>query len=64
MLPVIVGHRGTRGEAPENTLPSFQRVLDCGVGEIELDVRISQDGELIVLHDPQLRRTAGHPEKV
>lgn len=60
MLPAIVGHRGARGEAPENTLPSFERAVIAGVSEIELDVRLSRDDELFVLHDPDLKRTTGH----
>lgn len=60
MLPAIVGHRGARGEAPENTLPSFERAVIAGVPEIELDVRLSKDDQLFVLHDPDLKRTTGH----
>lgn len=57
-MPVaIVGHRGARGEAPENTLASFQLAVDAGVPEIELDVRLSSDGHLIVLHDKEVNRT-------
>lgn len=59
MLPAIVGHRGARGEAPENTLPSFERAVIAGVSEIELDVRLSSDDGLFVLHDPDLIRTTG-----
>jgi glycerophosphoryl diester phosphodiesterase len=53
----IVGHRGARGIAPENTLASFQAALDAGVDMIELDVHLSRDGELVVMHDPRLERT-------
>ncbi|MFN3712889.1 MAG: glycerophosphodiester phosphodiesterase [Alcanivoracaceae bacterium] len=60
MLPAIVGHRGARGEAPENTLSSFERAVIAGVPEIELDVRLSSDDALFVLHDPDLKRTTGH----
>lgn len=56
----IVGHRGARGEAPENTLAGFQRALEAGVRIIELDVRLSSDGHLIVVHDEQLDRTTWH----
>ena len=57
----IVGHRGARGEAPENTLASFQLAVEAGVTEIELDVRLSADGHLIVLHDRDVNRTTwGH----
>lgn len=56
----IVGHRGARGEAPENTLAGFQHALGAGVREIELDVRLSADGHLIVLHDADVDRTTWH----
>lgn len=53
----LVGHRGARGEAPENTLASFQVAVEAGVPEIELDVRLSADGHLIVVHDKEIDRT-------
>lgn len=53
----ILGHRGARGEAPENTLTSFLRASDAGVHGIELDVRMSLDGVLYAFHDKTLRRT-------
>lgn len=55
--PFIVGHRGAMGHAPENTLASFSRALEMGVDAIELDVHLSQDGEVVVIHDEQLERT-------
>lgn len=63
-LPHIVGHRGARGEAPENTLAAFQVARDAGIGEVELDVRLSRDGHLIVVHDSNLKRTTGERGKV
>lgn len=59
MSITIVGHRGARGEAPENTLAGFVRARELRLPEVELDVRLSQDGELIVLHDKTLERTTG-----
>lgn len=60
MHPItIVGHRGARGEAPENTLAGFQRARELQLAEVELDLRLSADGELIVLHDKTLKRTTG-----
>lgn len=53
----ILGHRGARGEAPENTLTSFLRASEAGVHGIELDVRMSLDGVLYAFHDETLRRT-------
>ncbi|MDP2243652.1 glycerophosphodiester phosphodiesterase family protein [Pseudomonas sp.] len=60
----IYGHRGAKGEAPENTLISFQQCLKHGVRRCELDLHQSRDGELMVIHDPTLKRTTGHRGKV
>lgn len=64
---LVIGHRGAAGLVPENTLPSFRRAYDCGVGAVELDV-YAVDQELIVIHDDTLDRTTngtgpvvGHP---
>src|SRR5579859_1474635 len=57
----VVGHRGAMGYCPENTLASFERGLELGADWIELDVHLSRDGELIVIHDESLERTTnGH----
>jgi glycerophosphoryl diester phosphodiesterase len=53
----IMGHRGARHEAPENTLASIQRALDAGVEAVEIDVHLSRDGHLVVIHDETLDRT-------
>ncbi len=53
----VIGHRGAAGIAPENTLVSFGRALDEGAGFIEMDVRESKDGEILVIHDGTLERT-------
>jgi len=53
----ILGHRGAKSSAPENTLASFQTAIDAGVDMIELDVHLSRDNQLLVMHDPQLART-------
>lgn len=55
--PRIIGHRGASGETPENTLTSFQRALEDGAGFIELDVRGSKDGDVVIIHDATLART-------
>ncbi|AYC33428.1 glycerophosphodiester phosphodiesterase [Pseudomonas cavernae] len=60
----IYGHRGAKGEAPENTLSSFQKCLEHGVRRCELDLHLSRDGELMVIHDSSLKRTTGHRGKV
>lgn len=58
-MPIIYGHRGAKGEAPENTLCSFQHCLAQGVTRCELDLRLAQDGVLMVFHDATLKRTTG-----
>ena len=63
-MTLIYGHRGAKGEAPENTLASFQRCLEHGVTRCELDLHLSRDGELMVIHDPTLKRTTGLRGKV
>lgn len=63
-MTLIYGHRGAKGEAPENTLASFQRCLEHGVNRCELDLHLSRDGELMVIHDPTLKRTTGRRGKV
>ena len=55
----IVGHRGAKGEAPENTLPSFKHAYGQGIRHFELDVRLSSDGELMTIHDKTTDRTTG-----
>ncbi len=50
----IEGHRGARGLVVENTLPSITAALDAGVTGIEIDVRMTADGQLVVWHDPIL----------
>lgn len=50
----LQGHRGTRGLAPENTLPAFARALSVGVTTLELDVGVTKDGVVVVMHDRRL----------
>jgi glycerophosphoryl diester phosphodiesterase len=53
----IVGHRGAPVFEPENTLRSFARALSLGVDAVELDVQLTSDGRLAVIHDETLDRT-------
>jgi glycerophosphoryl diester phosphodiesterase len=53
----IVGHRGAAAYEPENTLRGFQRGLELGVAGMELDVQLTQDGRLAVIHDATVDRT-------
>lgn len=57
-LPLIIGHRGASAIAPENTLAAFTRAIKDGADGIEFDVRVSQDGVPVVIHDATLARTA------
>lgn len=53
----VIGHRGNRAHAPENTLESLRQALALGVDAVEFDLRVSCDGVLVVMHDPTLERT-------
>jgi len=58
MKPILkIGHRGAKGYKPENTLVSFQKAIDLGVDGIELDVHLSYNNELVVIHDEKINRT-------
>jgi glycerophosphoryl diester phosphodiesterase len=52
----VLGHRGARRRAPENTLPAFELATEEGADGVELDVRLDGDGEVVVIHDPDLAR--------
>jgi glycerophosphoryl diester phosphodiesterase len=54
---LIIGHRGAMGYAPENTIASFEKGLALGADLIELDVHLSADGYLVVIHDSTVDRT-------
>ncbi|MDG2738308.1 glycerophosphodiester phosphodiesterase family protein, partial [Vibrio parahaemolyticus] len=49
--PLIFAHRGVKGTHPENTMIAFQEAERIGAHGIELDVHLSKDGELVVIHD-------------
>ncbi|MBU1164441.1 glycerophosphodiester phosphodiesterase [Patescibacteria group bacterium] len=60
-MTLIIGHRGACGYAPENTLLSFQKAIDLGCNGTELDVHLTKDGEVVVIHDEKVDRTTdGH----
>ena len=56
-MSLIYGHRGASGYAPENTLEAFRLSMDMGADGFELDVHMSADGELVVIHDESVDRT-------
>lgn len=57
MKPKIFAHRGANADAPENTMAAFQLALDLGADGIELDVMLSKDHEIVVIHDDTVDRT-------
>ena len=56
-LPLVIAHRGARSLAPENTLAAAQKALEIGADMWELDVAVTADGELVLMHDDTLDRT-------
>jgi glycerophosphoryl diester phosphodiesterase len=55
--PLVIAHRGDSAHRPENTLASFAGALEVGAVLVELDVQLTVDGHVVVLHDPTLDRT-------
>ena len=53
----VTAHRGFSKVAPENTLPAFRSAMDCGADYIELDIQLTADDHLVVIHDDKLDRT-------
>lgn len=67
MMPKIIAHRGASAHAPENTIAAFQLALDHGADGIELDVMLSKDHQLVVIHDDTVDRTtngSGHVKEM
>ena len=62
--PLVFAHRGASAHAPENTLAAFELALEQGAHGIELDVKLSADGEVVVIHDPTVERTTNGKGKV
>ncbi|TDQ42223.1 glycerophosphodiester phosphodiesterase [Aureibacillus halotolerans] len=56
--PLIIAHRGASGTAPENTMAAFNRAIELGATAIELDIHLTKDGELAVIHDDTVDRTS------
>jgi glycerophosphoryl diester phosphodiesterase len=54
--PIVIGHRGCAGEAPENTLAAFERGLACGATILESDVHLTRDGFPVLIHDDEVDR--------
>jgi glycerophosphoryl diester phosphodiesterase len=63
-VPVIYAHRGASAYAPENTLAAFKLALQQGADAIELDAKLSVDGEVVVFHDQTIDRTTNGTGKL
>lgn len=55
--PVNLAHRGASARAPENTLEAFRLAVEAGAGGLELDVHVTRDGQVVVIHDATVDRT-------
>lgn len=60
----IVGHRGASHDAPENTLPSLKLGWEQNADAVELDIFLTKDGKIVVIHDDNTKRTAGVDKRV
>ncbi len=58
MYTNVFAHRGYKLVAPENTLPSFQAALNYPVNGLEMDLQMTADGELVIIHDEKIDRTS------
>lgn len=58
---MVVGHRGVPALHQENTLAGFRRATELGIPAVELDVRLTRDGKLVVFHDSDVSRMTGRP---
>lgn len=61
---LIIAHRGASAYEPENTMPSFELAEDLDADYIELDIHLTKDGELVVIHDSDVKRTTEAAGKI
>lgn len=61
---LVIAHRGFSGQAPENTLIAFKNAIELGCDMIELDIHLSKDREVVVIHDNTLNRTTNGQGKI
>jgi glycerophosphoryl diester phosphodiesterase len=61
---LVIAHRGDSAHRPENTLAAFERALEVGIDVIELDVQLTADGHVVVIHDPTVDRTTSGSGRV
>jgi len=60
----LIGHRGASGVAPENTLAAVKEAFRMNASGVEVDVHLTSDNKVVVIHDSSLQRTAGVPLQV
>ena len=56
--PLVWAHRGASGYAPENTLAAFQKAVDLGADGVELDIQLTKDDQIVVIHDETIDRNS------
>ena len=56
--PLVWAHRGASGYAPENTLAAFEKAVELGADGVELDIQLTKDDEIVVIHDEKIDRTS------
>lgn len=61
---INIAHRGASGYAPENTMAAFEKAFEMGADMLELDVQLSKDGQVVVIHDSTVERTTNGQGKV
>src|SRR5271170_8058208 len=61
---VVIAHRGAHREAPENTLASLEKAIQIGCDYVELDVRRTKDGALVIMHDASVNRMTNGKGKI
>ena len=62
--PILLAHRGDKDHAPENTLPAFTQAVQKGADGVELDVKLTSDGHVIIIHDGTVVRTTNGSGKI
>jgi glycerophosphoryl diester phosphodiesterase len=63
-LPIVIAHRGASGYEPENTIRAFEQAISQGAQMIELDLHLSKDRRVVVIHDDDLTRTTDRSGKI
>lgn len=62
--PLVIAHRGASAYAPENTMSAIKKAVQMGSNGIELDVQLSKDGHVVIIHDTTVNRTSNGSGKV